>query len=278
MLRFAALLPALLVLATAVGAEEPRTITVRGHGTVKAKPDTLVMTFNAKGSAEKAADAIEKLNKNLKTLKDDLAAVLADKKVQGGKIEDSGVSFAGAPNATGAVQVLWNGGNNQVETAAPETHASSEVRVIVPAVDAMKPEDVATLVSSLLDKGQANACEDPNDGCFDVFRASRGVSPVKFTISDPDAQLSKAWDEAVKKARTRAETIASRLNLTVGGAVKVRDLSEDGGDDKSPAAAALNWVALRSGQATSAVSSGETELSVELEVEFELKKADGEKK
>ncbi|MEK7466620.1 MAG: SIMPL domain-containing protein [Planctomycetota bacterium] len=280
MLRFAAALPAVLVLALVAGADEPKTITVRGHGTVKAKPDTLVMTFHAKGSAEKAADAIEKLNKNLKTMKDDLAAVLADRKVQGAKIEDSGVCFAGAQGASGQVQVIWNGGGNQVEAGAnPETNASSEIRVTIPAVDAMKPEDVATLVSALLDKGQATASDEANDGCFNVFGVTYGGgSPVSFTISDPESQLSKAWDEAVKKARTRAETIASRLGLAVGGAVKVRDLSDDGAQDKSAAATAMNWVALRAGRAGTPVSSGETELSVALEVEFELKRAEGEKK
>ncbi|KAF0241165.1 MAG: hypothetical protein FD180_4597, partial [Planctomycetota bacterium] len=212
MLRFATALPAVLVLALVAGADEPKTITVRGHGTVKAKPDTLVMTFQAKGSAEKAADAIEKLNKNVKTMKEELTAILADKKVQGAKVEDSGVSFAGSPNAAGRVQVVWAGGGNQVEVAgASDTNASSEIRVTVPAVDAMKSEDVAMLVSALLDKGQVSCGEEANDGCFEnVFGVNYGgASPVRFTISDPEAQLSKAWDEAVKKARTRAETIAS---------------------------------------------------------------------
>lgn len=276
MLRLAAALPALLVFALAAGADEPRTITVRGHGTVKAKPDTLVLTFNAKGNAEKAADAIEKLNKNVKTLKDDLAAVLAEMKAQGAKVEDTGVSFASPGGGGGMMQVVINGMGKQEEAAAEMT-ATSQIRVTVPGVDAMKPEDVATLVSTLLDKGQGAAGEAVgDDGCFNVFGArAGGGSPVKFVISDKEAALSKAWDEAVRKARSRAESIASRLNLTVGGAVKVRDLSDDAAPQNDVAAAAMRMMG---GKGAPGTSSGETELSVDLEVEFELKKADGEKK
>ncbi|MCC6738915.1 MAG: SIMPL domain-containing protein [Planctomycetia bacterium] len=273
MLRFAAALPALLVLALAAGAEEARTITVKGQGTVKAKPDTLVMTFAAKGKAEKAGDAIEKLNKNLKQLKDDLGAILAEKKAQGAKVEDTGVSFA-PQGGGGMMQVMLNGRDGGDATA--DVTASSQVRVTVPGVDGMKPEDVAGLVSALLDKGRGAAGEaaaEGADGGFTIFGArAGGESPVRFEISDPEAALSKAWDEAVRKARARAETIASRLGLAVGGAVRVRDLSQKDAPDADPASAAMRMIAGQAGAAPAC--SGETELKVELEIEFELKKAE----
>ncbi|MCE9581917.1 MAG: SIMPL domain-containing protein [Planctomycetes bacterium] len=267
MRRFAAALPAVLCLALLAHADDPKTITVHGKGTARAKPDVLVVTFHASGKAEKAADAVAKLKEKLTALKADLESVLKEKGAQAAKVVDSGLAFPGTAAGGGMAQMMvWNGGNPP-DAQAAEVSATSEVRVTVPGVDAMKNEEVAALVSALLDKGGAETAAG-NCG-LNVFTGRMGgaSSPVHFTFSDIEAAQSKAWDEAVKKARARAETIASRLGLVVGGAVKVRDLSDGDAGEKAA-------VAVMGGGRAPGVSSGEAELSVELEVEFELTKAD----
>lgn len=270
--RMAAAFPVVLCLALFAGADEPKTITVHGKGTARAKPDLLVVTFNASGKAEKAADAADKLREKVRALRAALEASLKEKGAQKGTVEDSGISFATANPGGGMAQVMVFNGNAQHDDAAGEMTASSEVRVTVPGVDAMKNEDVATLISALLDKGTASGCETAaGDARLNVFmgRMGGGSSPVHFAFSDIETAQSRAWDEAVKKARARAEAIASRLGLEVGGAVKARDLS-DGGPQEKTAEAALGWMAGTAGK-SEGTSSGETELKVELEVEFELK-------
>lgn len=279
--RFTAVVPALILsMALAAGAEEPKTITVRGKGSVKAKPDILTLTIGATGKAEKAADATTKLKKKLETLEAELKAVLKEKGVEGATVEDSGVTFcSGSCGAGQTVQIMGRGGMAIAgEEGEQEMTATSEVTVTVTKVDKMASEDLATLVSALLDKGNASD-GDQNEqmmtGQMRMFQAQMS-SPVQFSFSDPEAALNKAWDEAVKKARARAEAIASRLGLTVGGAVRVRDLSDR--DDSSAKQAANLAIFYLAQNGKRAGASSDTELGVQLEVEFELKRADGEKK
>lgn len=274
--RHLAVLPMFLALSLAARADEPHTITVRGRGTVSARPDTLVMTFDAAGKAEKAADAIAKLRAKSDGLRTALNDVLKEKGQLNASIADTGLAWGGMGGA-GEAQVFLGGMGGNRETAA-ETTVSTQLKVTVPGIDKMPPEELALLVSTLLDKGSdagsGEATAAGNAATVWISRAyggGGGSSPVQFTFSDPDAAVEKAWDEAIARARKRAEMIASKLGLTIGDAVRVRDAAAatSAETQANPYAVAMAMFGAAAGKST---SSGEIELSAEVEVEFELKK------
>ncbi|MBI2921859.1 MAG: SIMPL domain-containing protein [Planctomycetes bacterium] len=276
MSRHLAILPLFVALSIAARAEEPHTITVRGRGTVSARPDTLVMTFDASGKAEKAADAIAKLRAKSDTLRTSLNDALKEKGQLNASIADTGLAWGGAGGA-GEAQVFLGamGGNRE---AAAETTVSTQLKVTVPGVDKMPSEELALLVSTLLDKGtdagSGETAAGANAATVWITRAygGGGGGPVQFTFSDPDAAVEKAWDEAIARARKRAEMIASKLGLTIGDAVRVRDAAAGPSPESpsNPYAVAMAMFSAAGGGKTT--SSGEVELSAEVEVEFELKK------
>jgi len=267
--RLIAIIPVLLAAAVAAHAEDKNTVLVRGRGTVRVRPDRLILVLGATGKAEKATDAVEKLGKKTGEIKDAVNLVLKDKQGIDAAVRDSGLSF-GAP-AGNDVQIMMGGGN---QDAASEIAVSTDLEVTVTGVDKMKDSDLAALVSGLLDKAvEAGAEVKPPVNRFNPWMNQGGGVGVYFGFSDYNAQVEKAWDEAAKKAKERAASIAKRLDLVIGDAVKVRDVSGEDGAQK----AASNPYAALMGMATGEdgpkiKSSGEIELSVEIEVEFELKK------
>jgi uncharacterized protein YggE len=271
MIRPLLLAPAVFACAL-IAAAEPQTITVRGKGKIDARPDTLTVTLHASGKAEKAADAAEKLEKKLAELKEAVSAVLQGHKQQAATMKDTGMTFGSGANQ--AQIMVLNGLGNQTELAA-ENNASTELIVTVPGADKIDGNELGRLITALLDKGtEAGATVCDATGCTTVwFTGMQGVSSaVSFTFSDVEAAREKAWEKAVAAAKKRAEVIAGKLGLSVGGAVKVRDLTAD---DVEKQTAATAWtVALQagvSGSVTATKSSGDVTLEAELEVEFELK-------
>jgi hypothetical protein len=239
---------------------------------VTVKPDTLVLTFGASGKAEKAEDAVTKLKSKSEAIRQALKQVLDEKKAANARVEDTGVAF-GAAGGGAAGQVIFVGGMGGDENGgASETTASTQLKVTVPNIDTLASEDVSALVSAVMDKATDAGAESGAPNCGTnvwIGRGQPGGAGVSFTISDPDAQKDKAFEEAVAKARARAEKIASKLGCEVGGAVRVKDLSDGEDVKKNPAMA---WVAYLAEDGGTAVStSGSTELTVELEVAFELK-------
>ncbi|MCE9581338.1 MAG: SIMPL domain-containing protein [Planctomycetes bacterium] len=271
MRRFIAITALLAVAAVSAGAEDRNTITVRGKGTVRVRPDRLVLVLGASGKAEKATDAVEKLNKKKDEIRDAVDKVLQGKQGLNVTVKDSGLTF-GAP-ADEMMQIRMMGG--QQPEGAGEMAVTTEVQVTVGGIDKMQDADLASLISSLVDKAnEAGAEMKPVANRYNPYLPSAGGSNgVFFGFSDYDKQAERAWDEAAKKARERAESIANRLGLIVGDAVRVKDTSNEG----SAVAKASNPYAAMLGMASDddgpkIKSSGEMELSVEMEVEFELKK------
>lgn len=266
MARLTALVPALLVCALAARAEEPHSITVRGRGTVSVRPDKLILVLGATGKAEKASDAVAKLKTKVDGIKTELNTVLKDKVQVAAAIKDSGLSFGSGADQ---MQIMMGGGR---EDAAAEISVTTELEVTIPGVDKMQDEDLAVIVSMLIDKAtEAGAEMKPPTNRYNPWMV-QGAAGVYFGFTDYATQVEKAWDEAVKKARDRATSIASRLGCEIGSALKVRDLTQNEGAAKqaNPYAAMMGMTNDEEGPKPK--SSGQMDLSVEIEVEFELKK------
>jgi len=268
--RLFAVTALLLAAAVACRAEDRNTITVKGKGTVSVRPDRLVLVFGAKGDAEKAADAVEKLRKKSKDIREAIDAVLKNTSLNA-TVGDSGVTIS--PPASQNPMIMMGGNKDE---AAGNIVAQTEIEIRVPGVDAMKPGELEEVITTLLDKAVEAGADIASAGAgFNVFmQAAGGATGVFYEFSNFEASVDKAWDEAVRKARERAESISRRLGLTVGDAVRVRDtsagetqVSESAG--KNPMAAIYGMMGSDSPRLK---SSGAKELTVEIEVEFELKK------
>ncbi len=261
----------LALAATASLAEDRNSITVRGRGTVRVRPDKLILVVGATGKAEKATDAVEKLGKKRAEISDAIKKVLDGKQGLASNVKDSGLTFGGAVDEMAQMRML----GGQQQEAAGETTVTTEMEITVAGIDKMADADLAAIISALIDKtSEAGAEMKAAGNRYNPFLGGgTGTQGVFFGFSDYDAQVDKAWDEAAKKAKERAEAIAKRLGLGVGDAVRVKDVTGEG----SAAMKAVNPYAAMMGlggeeDGPKIKSSGEMELAVEMEVEFELKK------
>lgn len=263
-------LAAVLAVSSMCFADDPHTITVRGKGTVRVRPDKLILVLGASGKAEKATDAVEKLNKKKDEINGAVKAVLQDKQGLNSSVKDSGMTF-GAPQDEMA-QIRMMGG--QQPEGAGEIAVTSELQVTVAGVDKMQDADLAALISALLDKAMEAGGEikAPTNRYNPWMGAGNGSSGVFFGFSDYDTQVEKAWDEAAKKAKDRAESIAKRLGMAVGDAVRAKDVSAEGASGRAANPYAAMWGMSGDDDGPKIKSSGEMELAVEMEVEYELKK------
>ncbi|MEK7466994.1 MAG: SIMPL domain-containing protein [Planctomycetota bacterium] len=271
MRHFIAIAVLLSVAASTSAAEDRNTITVRGKGSVRVRPDKLILVLGASGKAEKASDAVAKLGKKRTEIGEAIKQALAGKQGLDAKVKDSGMTFGGAADEMAQIRML---GGQQPE-AAGEMTVTTELEITVAGIDKMTDEDLAGIISSLVDKTtDAGAEMKPPGNRYNPFMGGgSGNQGVFFGFSDYEAQVEKAWDEAAKKAKERAEAIAKRLGLSVGEAVRVKDTTSEG----PSATKALNPYAAMMGlggddDGPKIKSSGEMEMSVEMEVEFELKK------
>jgi uncharacterized protein YggE len=271
MRRFIAIAALLAVAASISAAEDRNTITVRGKGSVRVRPDKLVLVLGANGKAEKASDAVEKLGKKRAEIGDAIKKAIEGKQGLDVKVKDSGMTFGGGADEMAQIRML----GGQQPDAAGEMTVTTELEITVAGIDKMADADLAGIISALIDKAtDAGAEMKPPGNRYNPFMAGgSGNQGVFFGFSDYETQVDKAWDEAAKKAKERAEAIARRLGLTVGDAVRVKDVTGEG-----PAALkAVNPYAAMMGMGgdedgPKIKSSGEMEMTVEMEVEFELKK------
>jgi uncharacterized protein YggE len=271
MSRLLAVVALAILVAGPAAAEDRNTITVRGKGTVRVRPDRLILVLGASGKAEKATDAAEKLARKRAEIGDAIKKALEGKQGLVANVKDNGLTFGGGTDPMAQIRML----GGQQQEGAGETAVATELEITVEGIDKMADADLASLISGLMDKtADAGAeIEAPTNRYNPFLGSGSGRQGVFFGFSNYEAQVEKAWDEAAKKARERAGAIASRLGMTVGDAVSVKDMT----NQENPAAKAANPYLAMLGMVTGdegpkIKSSGEMELAVEMEVEFELKK------
>ena len=98
-----------------------------------------------------------------------------------------------------------------------------------------------------------------------VASGANQVNGPAFEVDKPDEAYDEARIAALRKAEARAQTYAKAMNLRVR---RVVSISEGGG--MQPPMPMMRAMAMEKAQADTAVSPGESTLSVSLEVVFEL--------
>jgi uncharacterized protein YggE len=162
-----------------------RTITVQGHGSVKAKPDTVVVDIGVQTQAAHANDALQAANTKAQVLLDTLKAsgVAAD------DITTTGVSLYPQYDNAGR-RITGYQASNTVSAKIRDVAGAGKV------IDA-----VAGLVG-------------------DEFT----VSNVAFTIDDPSNYEDQARTAAINDARSRAEIYAGAAGVKVGDIVQISEV------------------------------------------------------
>ena len=190
-LIFVALLAAAPALAQTA---EPRTISMTGHGEVKAAPDQVEITAGVNTSAATAAQALAANTARMKTVFAALTRLgVPEKNIQT-------ANFSISPQyANGA-------GNDSPRLTGYQANNSVSVRL----------DDVSQLGSTL-------------DAL--VTAGANQMNGIGFSIKDPAPMLTTARQQAVTDARARAETYAKAAGVTLG---PILSISEGGNEAPRP--------------------------------------------
>ena len=179
-----------LVLACALSlpalAADPHTLTMTGHGEVKATPDTATVNAGVTTNAPTAAAALAANSARMNQLFDALRKLgVPDRNIQ-----TSG--FSVSPQYT-------NGDNN-----APHRLTGYQVNNEV----SVRLEDVTRVGAALDTLAGAGANQ---------------MNGINFDIANPAPALEKARIQAVADARTRAQTYAQAAGVTLGPIVSISE-------------------------------------------------------
>jgi uncharacterized protein YggE len=162
-----------------------RNITVQGHGSVKAVPDTVIVDIGVQTQAAHANDALNTANTKAQVLLDTLKAsgVAAD------DITTTGVSLYPQYDQNGKRITGYQASN----TVSAKIHSVANAGKVI--------DDVAGLVG-------------------DEFT----ISNVSFTIDDPSKFEDQARAAAIADAKQRAETYAAAAGVKVGELLQISEV------------------------------------------------------
>jgi uncharacterized protein len=164
----------------------PRSITVKGDGRIKVKPDTATLSLGVQSTARTATEALTDTNTSAAAL---IAALKA------GGVGDDDIATSGL-----SIYPQFN----QAGVAVSGYHASNNVTVTV--------RDISK-TGQLIDVAAGSAGDHIT------------VGGVSFYLDDVEAVLGAARAEAITNARKRAEEYAGAAGVTVGAVQQISELS-----------------------------------------------------
>jgi hypothetical protein len=212
----------------------PRTVTVVGEGTVRIKPDIA-----------RAAIGVETLGRSVKVATAEsaktMAAIIAALKSMGVSekdIQTSGFSvWADRPRSPeGAL------------TGEATYYVSNMVNVTIRDLD-----KVGELLDAAIEAG------------------ANSIHGVSFAIDQPKALQSEARQAAASDALAKAKELATLHNAEVGAVVSVSEIVGSGGGYYDSNFAAMEMMSRSALGGAGAISQGELELSLRLQVVYELR-------
>lgn len=167
--------------------DDGRTIEVSGLGAVASKPDLALASLGVRTLAKSVQEAVAENN----AVAQGVLAALENAGVEPRRIETSSYSVTAERNfrrdKPDTVVGYW---------------ASNMVTVGIVALDR-----VGAVLQAAIDAGANN------------------VSNLRFTLKDPEPVKRQARANAVKDARTRAQTLAEAAEVKLGNVISIRELS-----------------------------------------------------
>jgi uncharacterized protein YggE len=189
-------------LAAPAWAADPRTLSMNGHGEVRAAPDMVSITAGVTSSAVTAGQALAANTSRMTTV---FAA-----------LEKMGVPEKDIQTVNFSISSQYSNGDNNTPRRLTGYQVNNDVSV--------RLNDVSRLGGAL-------------DAL--VSAGANQMNGISFDIREPAPLLEKARTGAIADARARAETYAKAAGVTLG---PILSISEGGGDAPRPMYKALNMV------------------------------------
>lgn len=206
----------------AVSAAEPDDrgyLTVTSVGTVTAAPAIVQLTGTISGSAELASDAMT----TFAAAKEEALATLKELEVEGLSVETDSLVIGGTvPTSTSTIIRL----QQQQNPDPPKTTVSQAVQIRLAGIDKLDTEQLLGQLVKIVDAAQeAGVKFGPELTALTISSVMRQGPPTYTTYqpADVEALKERATEEAMKKARARAEKLAALAGGKVG---QVRTITE----------------------------------------------------
>jgi uncharacterized protein len=226
-----ALLFTTIATAHAEDAKMIRTISLSGHGEVRAVPDLAVVNMGVMSSAPSAREA---LDANTKAMTE-LMAVLSATKIDRKDIATS--NFSVNPR-------LDYGQNNGQPPKVIGYDVSNTVSVTLHQLDQ---------IGNLLDKA--------------VSSGSNQINGVSFSIANPQAAMDEARKAAVTDAKRKADLYTAATSVSLGNVISI----SEGGAYQPPQPMMMQAKAASSDGASVPIAQGEQVIAVDVNMVWEIK-------
>jgi uncharacterized protein YggE len=201
-----------------LGAAEDKILAVNGTGRIEVRPDAMEVFATVTASGELTSDALKKFRANRRRGVDAINKL----KIDGLEVKGSGMSVI----SNAMVQQFQQRFGNMQQGNATQTTFNETLTFAVPGIDRLSDDKVQDLATKILDaaKDAGLTLGHPNDqNPYYVNYNSYKPQIVFFRLTNPDAVRQKALDLAAKDARSKAEQMAKRMDLSIGKAIQVRD-------------------------------------------------------
>jgi len=212
-------------------------ISVRGEGTISAEPDTAILTMGITSEGTTAREALSKNNQDMERIHAKLQSVLQDSK---NNIQTSNFRL--------------------MPTYKPHDHRNPSPPQII---GYSASNDITIRIYDLNKTGSIL------DTAVDLG-INNIMNGIQFTNTPQQTQdfLAQARREAVRNAKSKAETIADELGVTLG---KIQSISEgSNGDDRPSPPYMMETMARSAGGGSVPVASGENSYSVTVDIRWEI--------
>lgn len=210
------------------------TISVAGEGKAKVAPDTMLISF----SVSELAKTTEEAQKTANTKLAQLRTILQTFEIPDNKISTQQLSIYPEYNRN-------DGKNTIIGYRATQTI------------------DVRVMGDKFADKWSQIIDEASKIGSISVYNSS-------FIVDDMDAAMLKAREEAFKDAKTKAQQLADLADVDLGDPVTITDQSSQNYPIPPIMYAKAEMDMAGGSVGSTQVNPGETEITVNLQVVFEL--------
>jgi len=217
--------------------EERATISVSGVGHVSAVPDIADIQVGVQTQAQTAQAALEQNNKTMNSL----YAALKEKGVAAKDIQTSQMQVHpqySQPNRAGV---------NPAEEFIPRVVGYRVTNMVT--ITARDIPKLGPLLDTLINVG------------------ANQIHGISFRIEKPEKLLDQARKQAVADAKAKAELLAGEAGVILGAPFRISE--ESGG--RPPTPRAMGRMAMMAEAAPMPISAGEQELSISVNVVYELK-------
>jgi uncharacterized protein len=206
----------------------PRTIALTGHGEARVAPDLVVVTIGVSSTAATAAEALRANSANM-------TAVFAT-------LKDGGIADKDVQTANFTVQPRYDYSDNSQPPKLAGYDVSNMVTVTVRKIDSL---------GTLLDKV--------------VTAGSNQINGIAFQVSEPQAALDEARQEAVRDAARKAGVYTTAANVKLGPVISI----SEGPGYQPPVPVQVKMVRAEADGAPP-VAQGEATLSVDVNIVWEI--------